>query len=80
MAEESPFNKLENDIKRFIEVYKVLSAEGQAAFEAQMMANLKKVDPKTKKLYETLIRAAKEGMGVEDTIQMLNQSSGRAAD
>ncbi len=73
--DKEPEKKLENDVKKFLEVYKVLSAEGKAHFEAQLAGETKKVDKKTKNLYEVLLQAAKDGCDVGQAISRLKQSS-----
>lgn len=70
-----PTEKLRLDIKHFLEVYHFLSAEGKAQFEAQMAGELKKVDPKTKELYYSLLQAAKEGRSIDEAIDRLNQTT-----
>lgn len=73
---DDPILKLQTDIKRFLEVYQVLPAEGKAAFEAQMNAQVAKVDEKTKRLYYTLLQSAKNGMDVNESIVKLREASG----
>jgi len=70
----NPQEKLRQDVKRFLEVYTVLSAEGKAQFEAQMAGELKGKDEKTKKLYYTLLQAAKDGKDIEGAIQAMNEA------
>ena len=65
--------KLEKDIRQFLEVYKVLSPEARASFEAQMVAVLKTVDEKTKKLYIALLDSAKDNCEIDDAIDNLNR-------
>lgn len=72
---EDPIKKLQNDIKKFLEVYKVLSPEGKAQFEAQMAGQVKKVDERTKKLYYALLQAAKLGLGVEAALREMQKVS-----
>lgn len=71
---EDPILKLETDIKRFLEVYKVLPPEGKAAFEAQMSAAVSKVDDKTKRLYQALLQSAKDGLSVDKAIQEMQRA------
>jgi flagellar hook-basal body complex protein FliE len=73
MAE--PQEKLKQDVKKFLEVYKVLSPEGKAQFEAQLAGSIKDLDEKTKKLYQTLLKAAKDGLSVEDAIQQMKKAN-----
>jgi cyclopropane fatty-acyl-phospholipid synthase-like methyltransferase len=70
-----PLKKLRQDVTRFLEVYKVLSAEGKAQFEAQMAGAIKDYDEKTRKLYVALLQAAKDGKGIEEAIQEMGKAS-----
>jgi hypothetical protein len=76
MEEKSPGMRLQKDIHKFLEVYKVLSPEGRAQFEAQMAGATKTHDEKTKKLYHSLLQAAKDGKGIEEAIQEMNKANG----
>ncbi len=75
MAENNPVQKLHKDIQRFLEVYKVLSSEGKAQFEAQMAGAIKDQDERTKKLYQALFQAAKDGKGIEEAIEAMEKAS-----
>ena len=75
MAESDYLQKLQNDIQRFLEVYKVLSPEGKAQFEAQMAGAIKDQDERTKKLYYSLLESAKDGKGIEEAIQEMKKAS-----
>ncbi|MFH1542852.1 MAG: hypothetical protein ABIE84_07190 [bacterium] len=72
---EEKINKLNADVKRFLDVYRFLSAEGKAQFESQMQGNLKTVDEKTKKLYLSLLQSAKSGLSIEEAIAQLHKNS-----
>jgi len=72
---EEKMNKLMGEIKRFLEVYRFLSAEGKAQFEGQMAGSIKKIDESTKKLYQTLLKAAKNGLSVDAAIKEMNKTS-----
>ncbi|MBU1026311.1 MAG: hypothetical protein KKA31_01110 [Candidatus Margulisbacteria bacterium] len=74
MASEAE-KKLESDVKKFLDVYKVLSAEAKAQFEAQLNGEIKKADERSKKYYLVLLQAAKDGCSVEQAISRLKQSS-----
>jgi hypothetical protein len=76
MAEQNPQVKLLNDVKKFLEVYKVLSPEGKAQFEAQMAGSIKDQDDKTKKLYQSLLQAAKDGKSIEQAIEEMHKTNG----
>ncbi|MBU0687769.1 MAG: hypothetical protein KKB81_08025 [Candidatus Margulisbacteria bacterium] len=70
-----PQKKLEKDIGKFLEVYKVLNTEARAAFEAQMESTLKNVDEKTRKLYIALLDTAKDNGDLEEAIDNLNRTA-----
>jgi len=70
---ENPVEKLKGDIKRFLEVYRFLSVEGKAHFEAQMSGQIKDLDEKTKKLYTTLLQAAKDGKSIDEAIAQMHK-------
>jgi len=72
----NPQQKLLSDVKRFLEVYKVLSPEGKAQFEAQMAGSIKDQDEKTKKLYQALLQAAKDGKSIEEAIEEMHKANG----
>lgn len=71
----NPADKLKKDVKKFLEVYRFLSAEGKAQFEAQMSGELKGQDERTKKLYYSLLQSAKDGKTIEEAIKQLELSS-----
>ncbi len=73
MTEQNPQQRLLNDVKRFLEVYKVLSPEGKAQFEGQMAGSIKEQDDKTRKLYHILLQAAKDGKGIGEAIQEMGK-------
>ncbi len=77
MMEITPQLKLHSDIQKFLEVYNILSADGKAQFEAQMAGSVKGQDEKTKKLYYTLLQAAKNGVGVAEAIEEMKLSGHR---
>jgi hypothetical protein len=70
-----PKDKLHQDIKRFFDVYKFLPSEGKAQFEAQITAEIKDKDQKTKNLYCALLKAAKDGEAVEDAIEGMGKAA-----
>jgi hypothetical protein len=74
MAEEL-LKKLEGDVKRFLEVYRFLSAEGKAQFEGQMLGSIKGQDEKTKGLYRVLLQSAKDGLSIDDAIAAMKKVS-----
>ena len=74
-ASMNPLAKLQADINKFLEVYKILSPEGKAQFEAQLAAAVQRVDEKTRKLYYTLLESAKNGQDVEQALERMRKTS-----
>jgi hypothetical protein len=70
-----PQTKLHSDVIFFLEVYNVLSPEGRAQFEAQMLGELKDKDEKTKRLYFDLLKSAKDKLKVDEAIEGLNKTN-----
>ena len=66
--------KLLYDIKKFLDVYSVLSPEAKAQFEAKLAGEIKNMDERTKKLYRNLLSAAKDGKGIEEAIAAMKGS------
>lgn len=75
MAEDPRLTKLFSDIKRFLDVYQILSSESKAAFEAQMRSLVERADAKSRRLYSALLQAAKDGKTCEEAIQEMKNSS-----
>ena len=73
MAENESLKRLHADVKKFLEVYKVLSPEGKAQFEAQMAGSIKDQDEKSKKLYYALLKAAKDGKDIAEAIEEMKK-------
>ncbi len=73
MAEK---DRLDESIKRFLDVYRILSPEAKAAFEGQLHAAIRNENDETRKLYEALLKAAKEGMDTEDAIEEMKKTRG----
>jgi hypothetical protein len=71
----SPQQKLVRDISRFLAIYKVLSSEARAAFEAQMESTLKSVDAPTRRLYVALLDSAKDNCDFEETVDNMNRAA-----
>ena len=67
--------KLEQDVKRFLELYQVISPESRAQLEAGINSLSSKLDQKTKALYEALLQTAKLGQGVGEAIDKMGQAS-----
>lgn len=67
--------KLEQDVKKFLEVYKILSSSGKAQFEAQMAGSIKDIDERTRKLYSALLTAAKDGCDINESIDRMKKTS-----
>ncbi|OGC11823.1 hypothetical protein A3K48_04960 [candidate division WOR-1 bacterium RIFOXYA12_FULL_52_29] len=64
--------KLQQEVRGFLETYKYLPPAGRASFEAVLAKNLLGEDERTKKLYQALIEAAKNDATVEGAIEALN--------
>lgn len=67
--------KLEEDIGKFLDVYKVLSPADKAVFEAQLNGAIKNEDENTKKLYQQLLAAARDGVSIDDTILRMKKAN-----
>ena len=65
---DSADKKLKDSIKKFALAYKALAPQAKTAFQSQLNAQMNEMDPRTKKLYESLIEATKKGMDIEKTI------------
>jgi len=74
MAETDEIDRLDKSIKRFLEVYKILSPEAKAAFEAELSSAIKNNDEKAKKLYQALLKAAKEGMDSKAALEEMEKT------
>ena len=77
MAEERDLSKLFSDIKRFLDVYQILSSESKAAFEAQMTSLVEKSDERGKALYAALLQAAKDGRSPEEAVDFMKKSANK---
>ena len=75
MAENRDLSKLFTDIKRFLDVYQILTSGSRAAFEAQMRSLVERADPKSKKLYAALLQAAKDGKNPEEAVDFMKKST-----
>lgn len=69
------YEKLEKQIQKFLVIYRILVPEAKAQFEAQMNANLKNVDAKTRKLYMALLDAAKQGDNKDEALKALHEAN-----
>ncbi|MEK7375677.1 MAG: hypothetical protein AABZ57_00720 [Candidatus Margulisiibacteriota bacterium] len=65
--------KLKDSIKKFALAYKALTPRAKTAFQNQLNSQLNEMDARTKKLYESLIEAAKKGMDIEKTIEEMEE-------
>jgi hypothetical protein len=64
-------DRLLSEIKQFLEVYTFLSQEGKSQFEVQLGEHLKKTDGSTRKLYQSLLVSAREGIRPQEAVQRL---------
>lgn len=69
-----PSEKLREDVKKFLEVYRILSPEGKAQFEALMAGAVKNQDENTKKLYHALLQAAKDGKEIAEAVEEMGKA------
>lgn len=65
--------KLNENIKKFLDVYRFLPAEAKAAFEAQIASHIKDYDQKTQNLYSALLSSAKENLNENETIERMKK-------
>ena len=72
---EEQAEKMERSVNVFLEVYRILSPEGRAQFEAEINAKLKELDEKTRKLYLALIKAAKDGLSTDEAIEEMKKTT-----
>lgn len=72
--------KILDQVKRFLEVYRFLSAEGKVEFERRILAEIRQFDEKTKALYLLLLGSAKAGEGLEETVKRLQKTSPAATE
>ena len=70
--------RLVESIKKFSASYNALNQAGKTAFQNQINAQCKKMDERTKKLYEALIEATKEGKNIEKTITAMEKADKQA--
>lgn len=71
-------SKLIDSIKKFMSSYKSLSPTAKKTFEVQIANQIKTMDKRTKMLYESLVEAAKNDMGIEKTIKEMEKADNRA--
>ena len=74
MAENAEFEKLDESIGKFLEVYKILSSEAKAAFESKLPSAIKGDDEKTQNLYRALLKAAKEGKDTRGAFEAMDKT------
>jgi len=67
-------SRLEQDVKKFLEVYEILSPEAKAQFESQLAGSVKGLDERTKRLHYVLLAVAKEKGSVSEAIEKLAAS------
>jgi len=74
MTEKTPQERLDESIRQFLEIYKILSPEARISFEIEIIRKTKDMDERTQKLYLALIKAAKDDRTVEETIKRMHKS------
>jgi hypothetical protein len=73
IKEEQQMDKLTENIKKFLDVYKFLPSEAKAAFEAQITSHIKDCDKKTRNLYIALLSSAKDNLDPVQTIEKMKK-------
>lgn len=66
--------KIEDNIKSFLEAFSKLGSDEKLYFLAEIEKSLKGKDGNDKKLYLTLIRAAREGKSWEEALSELRRA------
>ncbi|NQU18006.1 MAG: hypothetical protein HQ564_08045 [Candidatus Saganbacteria bacterium] len=66
--------QLSKDIRKFLDVYKVLGPEGRAQFEAQLAPLLFNTDKRSQGLYSALLSAAKDDATIEEAISKMEDA------
>ena len=74
MIEKNNKERLEDIIKRFLEVYKILSPEARITFDIEIARKTRDMDERTRKLYEALTKAAKDGLNISETISQMSKT------
>ncbi len=67
--------KLNNDVRKFLEVYNILSPEAKGLVEIQLTPHLQNADKRTKALYSALLSAAQEGLSIADAISRMEAAA-----
>jgi len=73
MNDKNPEERLEDQVKRFLEVYKVLSPEARVTFEIEIAKKTAVMDERTKNLYNALVKAAREGLSQQEAIEQMRK-------
>ena len=68
MAEKSAEQNLIDLVKKYLEVYRILSPEARVTFEVEIVKKTRDMDERTRNLYGTLIKAAKDGLDTDEAI------------
>jgi hypothetical protein len=66
--------KLTDSIKKFAYAFKSLTPAAKTAFQRQIANQMKNMDDRTKKLYETLIEATEKGLDTDKTISEMEKT------
>ena len=73
MDEKNPMDNLNDQVRRFLEVYKVLPPDARVSFEIEIAKKKGSMDERTKRLYDALIQAARDGMNFEQAISKMKE-------
>jgi len=74
MAEENALQDIGKNIEKFLVLYKILSSADKAAFEAQMTSTIRDVDEKTRLLYQSLLKSAKDNLTKEEALKAMHKA------
>lgn len=68
MADNAKEAEFEDQVKRFLEVYKILSPQSRVGFEIEIAKKTSLMDERTRNLYAALIDSAREALGSDAAI------------
>jgi hypothetical protein len=74
MTEKTPEEGLNENIGKFLEVYKILSPEARIGFEIEITKKMKDMDEGTRKLYLALVKAAKDELNIKETVSRMRKA------
>ena len=66
--------KIEENVSKFLEAFGRLGPDEKLYFLAEIDKQMKEKDEKDRKLFMSLIKAAREGMSISDTIEAMRKA------